>query len=321
MLARVIENGRFDDPIQCWLCGAAAGAVRAPEGGYSRVACGQCGAVYVSPLLSDAGARAVYGKETRWSLGSGLDKGVDGVGQIYEGRRSAVYDRIAGELRRLLGQPGRLLDAGCGAGAFLLWMRRAGWRASGVDINPDMVAICRGRGLDVRLGAVDALEPSEGAFDCISFLNALGYIADPIGAIRAAAQLLRPGGVVVVEDPNGVFHGPVRRLFDLLRMPEKGLTVAPRPPRRLFVLGPSSYRLLFERVGLQPIEILPSRARPEGAAWAIAARRSLYAAGEVVYRVTAGRALLTPSLLAFGRAGVTADRAGVVSRPAPRRAG
>ena len=285
---------------RCWLCGARARAERAREGSFSRVTCSACGAMYVSPLLSDAQARAVYENETRWSRDSRLDKGRDAPA-VYEGSRRAVHVRIERELRALVGRPGRVLDVGCGSGAFLLFMRDAGWQVSGVDINPAVVDICHGLGLDVRVGSIlEEREPGEGAhYDCVTFLNALGYMADPVAALQAASRLLRKGGVIAVEDPNSLFHRLTARFWAALRKPEQGLVVAPQPPRRLFVLGLRSYRSLFERAGLRAVQTIPSRARDEGPAPVVAVRRLIYAVADPVFNLTGRRLLISPSLLAF----------------------
>jgi SAM-dependent methyltransferase len=288
---------------RCWLCGARARVRPAAEGGFDRVACVSCGALFVSPMVSEAEARAIYEHETSWSLGSALDKGARLEGAVYEGRRASAHRRIGRELDRLTGGPGRLLDVGCGAGAFLQHMQRSGWRAEGIDINPQFVRICRERGLDVRLGSPSELADSGQRFDCVSFLNVIGYIPDPIATLQLARRVLRPGGVVVIEDPNLAFHQFPMKLFATLGRREMGLSVAPRPPRRLFVLEPRAYRRLFARAGLDPVQIAPCPARHEGAPWAAALRRLVAAAGEAVYAVSDERLLLTPSLLAFGRRG------------------
>ncbi|MDH5184910.1 MAG: methyltransferase domain-containing protein, partial [Gammaproteobacteria bacterium] len=51
----------------------------------------------------------------------------------------------------------RLLDLGCGSGAFLLRARSAGWAVVGVDFDPKAVKAACSQGLDVRLGGVESL--------------------------------------------------------------------------------------------------------------------------------------------------------------------
>ena len=45
---------------------------------------------------------------------------------------------------------GEVLDIGCGRGEFLEAAREAGIRARGIDLNGEMVALCRSRGLDAE---------------------------------------------------------------------------------------------------------------------------------------------------------------------------
>ena len=43
-----------------------------------------------------------------------------------------------------------VLDVGCGRGEFLELLRDAGIPAKGLDLNPEMVEVCRARGLDAN---------------------------------------------------------------------------------------------------------------------------------------------------------------------------
>ena len=64
--------------------------------------------------------------------------------------RGATVDR---EVRHLPANPGgRLLDVGCGNGAFISQMAALGWRAEGIDPDPAAVAAARENGLDVSRG-------------------------------------------------------------------------------------------------------------------------------------------------------------------------
>jgi O-antigen chain-terminating methyltransferase len=99
-----------------------------------------------------------------------------------------------------------VVDVGCGRGEFLELMRESGIGARGVDLDLDMILLCRDKGLDVR------------ADDAFTYLGALPD--DSLGGIFAAQVIehlhplrvielvklchrkLRPGGVLILETPN-----------------------------------------------------------------------------------------------------------------------
>jgi len=258
------------------------------------VYCRRCGSLYVSPRLSDSEAQDIYREEVRWTE---RDRPVYDASE-----RVTTFERIEHEATRLLGGAGRLLDAGCGAGGFMAYMRDRGWEVQGVDINPLALEMAREKGLDVRMGTLDRLPDHIGEFDLIASQNALTYMADPLGAVGCAARHLRPGGLVVVEDANTDLHVPLGRLSGLLGRSAYRMTVAPYPPRRLYAFSPRGMRLLFRKAGLDPVTVIAAGSRLAGSAAERWTRRLLYTGGEALFRLTGGRRLFSPAMLAFGRA-------------------
>jgi SAM-dependent methyltransferase len=101
---------------------------------------------------------------------------------------------------------GNVLDIGCGRGEFLELIREAGLEGKGVDLDLDMVLLCREKGLDVvRADAFSYFEslPDEslhGIFSSqmIEHMDS-GQI---IHLVKLSHQKLRPYGVLVLETPN-----------------------------------------------------------------------------------------------------------------------
>jgi SAM-dependent methyltransferase len=97
----------------------------------------------------------------------------------------------------------RLLDVACGTGVHLSLLR-SHFAVEGVDADPDMIAIARGRLPSVplyveRMQALQVREP----FDVlICLFDSIGYVAD-LAELHATlarfAAAIRPGGMVVVE--------------------------------------------------------------------------------------------------------------------------
>lgn len=96
----------------------------------------------------------------------------------------------------------RVLDVGCGAGAFLLQAREAGWESFGVDFDPVAVEGARGLGLDVTLGGIEAIQNRPDFFDAVTMSHVIEHVHDPMETLRLVSRVLRPGGRLYVETPN-----------------------------------------------------------------------------------------------------------------------
>jgi len=107
---------------------------------------------------------------------------------------------------RFAGAPGHILDIGCGRGEFLEAAKAAGLPARGVDQNPDSIALCISKGLEVEQGDMfEHLESmpdgSLGGAYCAQVVEHL----PPAGVLRLVnllGQKLRLGAQVAIETPN-----------------------------------------------------------------------------------------------------------------------
>jgi SAM-dependent methyltransferase/uncharacterized protein YoxC len=101
---------------------------------------------------------------------------------------------------------GDVLDVGCGRGEFLDLLRQHGVSARGLDLNHEMVELCRARGLDVTHG--DALTYLRGLPDgALGGLFAAQVVEhlqpDYLLAFLSEAQrVLRPSAPIVLETIN-----------------------------------------------------------------------------------------------------------------------
>ncbi len=80
---------------------------------------------------------------------------------------------VAAVRRRWIPSGSRVLDVGCGSGSNVLWLAKRGYRASGVDIAPTVVAIARERvrqagvAAELRVANATALPFASGAFGAV----------------------------------------------------------------------------------------------------------------------------------------------------------
>jgi O-antigen chain-terminating methyltransferase len=128
-----------------------------------------------------------------------------GFENLYRGSQDAIRARLESYLPYFEGTAD-VLDVGCGRGEFLDLLKARGISARGLDLNHEMVEVCRARGLDVtERDAVTYLEQqADGALGGIFAAQVVehlqpGYL---LRLLDLAFQKLRPGAPIVLETLN-----------------------------------------------------------------------------------------------------------------------
>ena len=103
----------------------------------------------------------------------------------------------------------RLLDIGCGGGLLCEPMTRLGFQVVGVDASERNIGTASahaaesGLEIDYRASTAEALVAAgEPLFDVILNMEVIEHVADPGEYLRSCAQLLKPGGLMVVATLN-----------------------------------------------------------------------------------------------------------------------
>ncbi|MEO5671872.1 MAG: class I SAM-dependent methyltransferase [Ramlibacter sp.] len=203
-------------------------------------ACRRCGLVVTRPRPT-AAALAYYYEGIYSGHGAGR---AELIQRSMWGRWVAHYRLRLVQSVRPLGRGERLLEVGCGYGAFLAAAKcSTGCEATGLDIDAACLAGAVHRDLiDYRCATLDNADLAPAQFDVVAFFESLEHHAEPVAALKAAAALLKPGGVCIVEVPN--FEGAWRRVFGGWWMP---LLV----PQHLVHFSPATLRQTFEAAGLK----------------------------------------------------------------------
>ena len=143
---------------------------------------------------------------------------------------------------------GRLLDVGCGNGAFLNHAAAAGWAAYGVDPDPKAIQQVLSLGHRAKQGGIDAYADMVGGFDAITFSHSIEHVHDPVADLRMAWDLLKPGGVLYVDTPNLGSAG-LRRF--------RGAWRGVEAPRHLVIFERSAFVRLLLTCGFDGVVVRP----------------------------------------------------------------
>jgi 2-polyprenyl-3-methyl-5-hydroxy-6-metoxy-1,4-benzoquinol methylase len=259
----------------CPVCGSGRHAPTHREGEYSYVRCLECELVRLDPLpdrthqnrLHEAYLPRTREEQRRFDLMS-----------------RDVWARAREFLFRQHGR-GRLLDVGCGHGAFLARMRHDGWDVHGLEICSSGRAATASREIVVEACAVEDCALPDRSFDAVTAFYVIEHVPDPLAFLRACLRLLVPGGTLYLRFPDTT---PLKNLMGRLGIANS----LHDSPFHVLDFSPAAMRSTLERVGFAETMIrvggftIP-RSRRDRALGAIPA-----IAGQALDVATGGRLLL-----------------------------
>ena len=239
-------------PIRaCW-CGAGRLTAFGPR--YAR--CPACGTLVAQHALDVAavdasadGESGFYGSDY-WRGHQERDLGLPGIAQR---ARADLAGRCLHWLQVLLAHrlpPARVLDVGCGPGAFVALLRWAGFDATGLELSPWVVDFARGAfDVPVLRGGVEAQSFAAGSFGVVVMNDVVEHLTDPVATLQRTALLLDPEGLLVIQTPcapENLSHAGLARAGDsfLKMLDEEG---------HLYLFSRRAIALLLERVGLPAV--------------------------------------------------------------------
>ncbi len=251
-------------------------------GEWGHLQCRHCGLVWLNPrpLLMDLGKvyRTYYTHGRRQRFSSIREKAKRGLYSTVPGYEHVVsgwiWKQLGGALswlpswreRAVLGTmclngagKGKLLDVGCGDGAFLSIMQDAGWEVTGIEPDPVAAKVAKeARGVPVIAGTLGDAKLTDESVDVVTLSHVIEHAYDPILLLRECRRILKPNGKVIVVTPNLASQG--HQVFG-------NSWVHLDPPRHLYLFSPATLRSCCERAGMS-IEMLRTSARNAGWVWA-----------------------------------------------------
>jgi SAM-dependent methyltransferase len=151
-----------------------------------------------------------------------------------------------------LEQGWRVLDVGCGAGAFLRLVADGGAQPSGLDASEALIAFARERlpEADLRVGEMEQLPWDDDSFDLVTGFNSFFFADDMVAALRDAGRVARPGAAVVIQVWGAHERCELEAMKEVARpfLPSRPADAPPDPD----LSQPGLLRELATQAGLTP---------------------------------------------------------------------
>ena len=203
-----------------------------------------------------------------------------------------------------------LLDVGCGFGYFLEMAANRGWEVKGVEVTRD--AARRSRDIfgekNIFHGRLKEANLPVNFFDAVTLWDVLVFVDDPFEDLKECYRIMKRQATIGIRVRNVIFQNMAYRMY----MPVKHLA------RRLglktpYVFHPYCFSAdalehLLHRIGFEKIKISNSplthgdpysHTKVKGIAYL--AKILVSVASEAIFKVSFGKWIIGPSLLAWAR--------------------
>lgn len=186
--------------VRCAICGGSLGEPRRSGrlGRFALVRCGACGWEALTPIPSWDEIRSLYDAHyfRAWGMAEGEDPGIATM-------KRATFALRLDELAPYV-QGGRLLDVGTASGFLLEVARARGFDPYGIELSRYAGALAAAKfGADrIHIGTLETAPFEPGSFDAVTLCDFLEHVVDPVATLARIAELLRPGGILLIMTPD-----------------------------------------------------------------------------------------------------------------------
>jgi 2-polyprenyl-3-methyl-5-hydroxy-6-metoxy-1,4-benzoquinol methylase len=207
--------------------------------------CKNCNFVYTNPRPGEKQISRYY-QSADYVSHNDTNKGL--INKVYHVvRKKTLADKL--RLINKIHARGKLLDIGCGTGAFLQVCKNDGWTVNGIEPDEGARAMAQ-----IKLGATierDILTSfSEEKFNVITLWHVLEHVHQLNETVEKIENLLSLGGKVVIAVPNinsydAKHFGKYWAAYDI--------------PKHLYHFSRETLELLMKKHGIKLVEVLPMK--------------------------------------------------------------
>ncbi len=150
-------------------------------------------------------------------------------------------------INSLQSSKGNLLDIGAGTGEFLAVAQQNGWQTVGVEPSEKAKSIA----IKKEVSFVENSSMlSDASVDVITMWHVLEHVPDVEQQIRELSRLVKPNGTILIAVPNfnsfdAEYYGTFWAAYDV--------------PRHLWHFSKTAIKSLFQKQGLQLVQVLPMK--------------------------------------------------------------
>jgi SAM-dependent methyltransferase len=249
--------------------------------------CGSCGVAFLEPptdsrIISNLLEDHYITKETHLET-------------RFEKSRETVLSLVANHIQQKK-EHGRILDLGCAGGYFLSrFFSSPSWETFGIEPSRFAAAKAREKGINVHQGQVLTAEFPAGHFDVVTALDVLSYFSEPHRELEVIRRILKPDGLLVIEQPLGDTH--VWRHSTKMGRILGGSAMFLVDNGTYFLYDSSSVSLLLRESHFRPSEIIQLPPNKQRDICRNALFRAYYWASQALWRLSGRKVMLGPNFL------------------------
>jgi 2-polyprenyl-3-methyl-5-hydroxy-6-metoxy-1,4-benzoquinol methylase len=178
-----------------------------------------------------------------------------GHSYAYNNRRKHIL-----ELVQKVAQPGaKILDVAASQGNFSLWLAELGYNVTWNDLREELIDYVK---LKYEKGKIQFVPGNifslnfDSWFDVVLITEIIEHVAHPDEFLKKIAQLVKPGGYILMTTPNGEYIQHNLPKFSECADPSQfeSIQFAPNSDGHIFLLHLDEVELLEKQAGLRIVE-------------------------------------------------------------------